>query len=79
MQCDKAFRRNGRYAADIHQNHTMARIAKRIGGPSTTRIRVENAAVGSGARHAGQRKACRRTVAAHSLQTSLATSSDLTV
>src|ERR1700746_329788 len=52
MQCDKAFRRK---TAEFYQNHTKARIAKIIGGPTRTSIRVRNVAVGSGARQTGQR------------------------
>jgi hypothetical protein len=71
--CNRA-KRSGREAAEFHQSHTIVRIAKRIGGPTRTRIRVGNAAVGSGAPQTGQRKACRCIVAAHSLQMSSATS-----
>ena len=75
MQCDKAFRRDAAVGSGVSPKpHYGEEIAKRIGGPRRTRIRVENAAVGSGAPQAGQRKACRRTILAHALQTNLATS-----
>jgi hypothetical protein len=40
LQPDNALSRDGEEAAEFHQSHTIARIAKRIGGPTSTRIRV---------------------------------------